>query len=57
MTRLMRCVVLAAAFTACGAVQAYAAATVVKTYQEGTYQYTCIDSGGALYCGNWNVVH
>ena len=57
MARVLRCVVLTAALVACGAVQAYAAATVVKTYQEGIYQYTCIDSGGALSCGNWNVVH
>lgn len=32
------------------------AATVVKTYTDGTKSYTCIDKNGALYCGNWNVV-
>jgi hypothetical protein len=48
---------LAGAALALGlAASAVAAATVTRTYDAGGYKYTCVEMGGAEYCGNFNVV-
>ena len=40
--------------TLVGTTVASTAAEVVRTFVDGKYKYTCIESNGGHNCGNWN---